>query len=341
MGCLRLFIALLVMLNHGIYAGYIPRHFFGFGYTILNLRLFFFFLLSGFMIAYLLREKTPRSPGWPWRFYASRALRLMPAYWLAVAAFAWFAGQYGFNPFRHNFPAGMAQIPSGFLYNLIPLVPQSFRLWNFSMPPPTHSLLLVPQSWALVIEWGFLLLAPLLVFRPKLAAVTLFLSLAYWLRFFPHQPGVEAYFIFNLAFFMLGVLAYLAYDRFLRRLPITPGYRFAALACAVTLALYLFFLKSVTLAIARPAALILFVPLATASIILLFHTARHVRWDRFIGDMAYPVFLFHPVVMAFFHVQGLTKWEIAMTSVPTCLLLAVFIVFFVDRPIARFRYRLK
>lgn len=342
MGCLRLYVALLIAFNHGIYLGYLPASFLGYSFAPLNLRVFFFFMLSGFMIACLLREKWRRGKYWACRFYLSRAARLMPMYYLALLLTLGFVWHYGEGPALatgFTFDPSVAENDGwAWWYNLTLLMPQTLALFDLGEPAFLR-VLVVSQCWSLAQEWWFLLLAPLLAAAPVAALSAFLLSLGYWVAYFPDYAMKEGYAVFCLGFFSAGMLTYHGYARFLRHRPSSLSFRMAAAVLTAALAIYLFSLRDILHAAGRIPALAMFVPLALAAIISLFHTARDLSWDRRIGDLSYPLFLIHPAVWAWLHHQGLSQMATGVIGTGVCLAGAALMLQ-VDRPISRWRRRL-
>ena len=95
---------------------------------------------------------------------------------------------------------------------------QLYFTTNFKAEPvPAHMFLVVPQAWSLGIEIIFYLLAPLILRRSVfiqigliLASLALRFSFRYFLNLF-HDPWSYRFFPFELAFFLLGSVAYRAY----------------------------------------------------------------------------------------------------------------------------------
>ena len=80
MGSFRLLLAATVMLGH--FVPFYPRHlpFLMYGSASVPA----FYIVSGFLITLVLREKYQNRTG---LFYSNRALRIFPLYWAALAVF--------------------------------------------------------------------------------------------------------------------------------------------------------------------------------------------------------------------------------------------------------------
>ncbi len=159
-----------------------------------------FFVLSGFLITGSLLDTLGRSHSLP-RFYARRALRILPLYLTALllcaaAALLWGAAFFQLRPLL---------IYLGFLQNLPPLVASALHT-----PPP----LPLFHLWSLAVEEQFYLLWPfLLLLAARSPRKTLLLCLAT----FALSCGFRA------VVFAPGVLSDEAVGRFTTVLPVRLG----------------------------------------------------------------------------------------------------------------------
>lgn len=183
-----------------------------------------FFLLSGFLIFYLLLDEQTRagrvSVG---RFYWRRALRIWPLYYLII-----FLGAVFLPAIVYDFPRPFADRPDMALLMLTFLgnIPFVVMLANF--PPLGH-------LWSISIEEQFYLIAPhLMRIRARLGSV-LALALGFWLalKFGVNWPSNLQYFLSPMDFeFILagGLWACAVYWRWpVLRWVYSPVGRWAAL----------------------------------------------------------------------------------------------------------------
>lgn len=110
-----------------------------------------FFALSGFLItSLLLRELTATGSVWFWRFYLSRALRLLPALAVLLAVCTVWEGLFGSDPTR---AATLRGVP-----------PVVFYVANWARAvDSTTTLGLFGHTWTLAVEEQFYLLWPIVL----------------------------------------------------------------------------------------------------------------------------------------------------------------------------------
>lgn len=158
-GVLRLALASLVAISHvgiGIWPGFATAAVIG------------FFILSGYVTAALLHEA--RAASLPaWRFYADRALRIYPLYWVALACATVLSLGLGYVTQDTVGPVTAFALASSIL--ALPLS------WYFVVPD-LAAWTPLPVAWSLGLELQFYLLAPLFLVcerRRRVALASLFL----------------------------------------------------------------------------------------------------------------------------------------------------------------------
>lgn len=314
MGTLRILLALWVVAVHG-------RGVFGREIEQAWVAVQCFFIISGFYISLILNEKYT-GPGSVRIFFGQRLLRLLPAYWaallvtLAVSGLAWGWWGWAFPPLQtwHDHHGALGAGGKAFLatthalllgqnevffLGLDPTGPGLHWTTRFSQSdPPVWHFLAVPQAWSIALELVFYALAPWFVRRPARVLLTM-LAVSLGVR-------AACYFVFGLRFdpwtyrflpnelgmFLLGALAYKIYR--------APWRARAAEGLWIWALFALFF----ALTVAFP-----FIPvrgqlkawpyfaLTTLTLPFLFAETQHWRWDRWIGELSYPVYLLHMVVV--------------------------------------------
>jgi len=297
MGAIRLFLAYGVVLGHECeYAA-------NFQITcdaswslnvIVGRAVVFFYVVSGFLMSYVLDSKYPRTSAGTYQFYKSRFLRIYPLWWAMAAvstvmlSAAWLHGSL------------LGVFSAIFLFGSDWLVPFAhYPETYFSFFPARMEI-----GWTLGAEMTFYLLAPWLLRSDRCALVALAGSMTVRIVAFfvvgPHAPTFATYIIWSyfflpstLMFFMLGHLA--------RRVPYIatagPWPSFAIL----TVAIWFVSRNGWTPAddwfpINDYVAVVLFA-IALPGI---FEATKNNRLSNWLGDLTYPLYLTHHMTMAVF-----------------------------------------
>jgi peptidoglycan/LPS O-acetylase OafA/YrhL len=328
-----------------------------------------FFIVSGFYMAMVLTEKY-HQPNLVGVFYTNRLLRLLPTYYLILGASLAVPlvagliagrpisiGEFGvWRKYGDQLPNGMATLlraiqlspvgqEFGFMANLDPAASQiyfgepskgSLALFNF---------LLIPPAWSISLELQFYAIAPWLVRRSSgllLTIAALSTSLYFILPRIPVRPlGFLCHhsLLTEISFFVLGIFAY----RFLGWIRSRPDpsrlHRLAPLIHAVGLAV-LFAYPWLGPAWRDPAVALTF----AACIPWIFLNTARTRWDRAIGELSYPFYLVHWLVLRLgFAVLSTERAQnlppVAVLGILTVasLLAAALLHRLVERPIDRYR----
>lgn len=318
-GTLRLLLATMVALSH---AGVSLR-----GYHLGVPAVVVFLLLSGYVVAAMLNERPPVA-----RFYAERALRLLPPYYAAFALglACWLAGVA--SPFLD----GAAQ-PLLWLAALL-IVPLNYAtLW-----PALDTFTPVPPAWSLGLELQFYLLAPWLLARPgrmlAAAALTLLIGGLAQLGALPSDAWGYRLLPGNLYIFLSGALLW----QLRHTQTFSPRTLLAlwatVLAVAVAAGLRGRWGQPFVLEVA--AGYLIGLPLVA-------WLARLPRraWDDRCADLAYPVFLVHFAVLWALQALGhppapaSPRWLIVYLA--ATLLAAAALHAVAQRPVTRLRHRLR
>jgi peptidoglycan/LPS O-acetylase OafA/YrhL len=245
-GSLRLCLALIVACAHfrGVWIG---------NYGAFAVRVFF--IVSGFYMALILTERAAYRD--IWSFYASRALKLLPLYWVvSLVAFVLFAtlvpvaGLHPLAQWSHVNFAAMPVLAGYGVISLTTLIGADAWTWLGFNPstgalsfapdygPDATSFLafgFVPQAWTIGLEMMFYIAAPFIVRRPlrAIAALAAMSLLCRGLMIYNGVGGApwdRVLFPTELVFFLLGVAAY----RLMPLLTKLPAPAMLALGGAVT-----------------------------------------------------------------------------------------------------------
>ncbi|MDP3691884.1 acyltransferase [Bradyrhizobium sp.] len=288
MGAIRLFLALVVAVGHLRMLMLTPA---GIN-TLPNIELginagfavMFFYMISGFLISTGLTEKYPSTPAGALRFYEGRLVRIFSLYWpVLLLTFAvhnlwsWFGALSSIDKFTNVFIIG---VDWRILF-------ADYPGWHWDASPQY-----LHQAWTLGAELVFYLLAPFILRSWKVAMSLLLLSAAIRLAIVSTTPfdGRMMYLFLpsTLVFFLIGHFVQLLSLRWLWIRSGRIGLLF--LACSwlwlrdgtATWDGFRFWAAVICFAAALPG--------------IFSSTKDSARWNA-LGDLSYPVYLLHIVVM--------------------------------------------
>ena len=340
MGIVRLYLALAVVVSH-----LHPTSWMFGGDTAVEV----FFLISGYLISLILNSRTAYQRVGV--FYLNRALRLYPIYWVVAGS------SLLVLLLTHNDRAGWSTLhaPAKALL-VISNVVLLFQDWVMFLQQAPHGValamnfwttkpqlwhfLLDPPAWSLGVEITFYLLAPFLVRRRwallAVLAISLGAKLVCWYGLgLRNDPWSYRAFPLEVWVFALGALA----QRFLHNRAAAPreaALHVGAVAGAV-LALAAFPFVHLD-AFGKTTALLL---VLAALIPTLMRFQREHRWDAWIGDLSYPLYIAHwpiikgagPILARFGHAH--------LTTLVTTFCAAVMLERGVAQPVERLRKRVR
>lgn len=306
MGLLRTLLALSVVLSHTLDFVFVG------GRNAVQL----FYLISGFLISYVLVERRayPRIRD----FYLNRYLRLYPIYAVvALMTLALFSipglgleRAEAFFDVYHRAPAAADAL---LIFSNLTLFLQDWVLFAgveqgglvftprfFDSEVVLWPGLLVTQAWTLGVELTFYLVAPFLLPRRRLVIALVLLSIlvrgilvATGIGL--HDPWTYRFFPAELALFLLGALSHQFLLPFYRRVLTASQLGIAApAATAFLLALILGF---GLLPLPQMAATALIIGLFVLLLPFTFLFQSGNSWDRRIGDISYPLYIGHYIVL--------------------------------------------
>lgn len=286
MGSIRTLLALAVVFAHCPFA---DSFVFVGGENAVRL----FYIASGYLISLVLASRAYPSTR---AFYVNRWLRLWPMYAaVCVLTLAFYLlSDTGFFAFYDQVSPQAALVVA--LAN-VTLVGQDWLMFTRS-DPPLYRGFLAPQSWTLGLEICFYLLAPWVLGRRRRIVGLLVASLA--LRAvlvgqgLDHDPWTYRFFPTELAWFLSGALAQQVLAPLYARV---LAARMPAAAAAATLgfAALVSIFHLLPLSRLAGAALLVVLFIAIAPLALEFQRAH--AWDRRIGDLSYPIYVGHFLVL--------------------------------------------
>jgi peptidoglycan/LPS O-acetylase OafA/YrhL len=187
----------------------------------------------------------------------------------------------------------------------------------------------IGQAWTIGTEIWFYLLAPFVVRRGVVIQIVL-ASASCVLMVLMERVSPLTYFFFpaNFWFFLLGSLLFRFYKSRYFLVPNwcgIPALVFAIVAgCSVGAVSNSIFHNTILFLIAL-------------SIPLLFYTFANRQWDTTIGNLSYPVYLVHALIISVLFATFRTHSELLV--VLASILAAILIVHFVENPMDKYRQR--
>ncbi|MHA7818166.1 MAG: acyltransferase family protein [Erythrobacter sp.] len=343
MGHIRFLLAFAVLLGHS------PTATFKFIHAGTAVQAFF--VVSGFYMALVLDGKYSDRR----LFYTNRLLRLAPAYFamMAIALVVLVAFEMTATATWNIYESVFSNPVSAaiMMFENVFVIGQHLLYWFMvdengglyldpygGLPTATSSVawqaLLVPQSWSLSIELMFYALAPWLAKR-HLKTILAIAALSIGLRLAGHWLPVELplwqgrLFVTALFMFLFGMLAYRAYP-FVKRLPVVVHW-----AVTLSLAAMLVFLPMTGWSGAVQ-SWIIYIGVAVGTPFAFSATSAN-RFDRWVGELSYPIYLTHLVVIA-----GVLIYELPLPTFSTIaitLVASAAILQLIERPVDNWRQR--
>lgn len=347
MGTLRTLFAIAVVCAHS------------YGYVFVGGRnaVQLFYMISGFLISYVLVEK--KAYATVANFYINRYLRLYPIYFVVGLLSFLVLRPAGFFEVYRTAPAAADVL---LIFSNITLIAQDWVMFSgvesdklvFSTDFQKSEVvlqagLLLPQAWTLGVELTFYLIAPFVLERKKIIFLLLLLSIA--IRVYVLQiglgrndPWTYRFFPTELALFLFGALAHQVLLPFYRKY--FSGERMEVVARNST-----YFLVLVTLVywlipiyelIKAPVFFLLF--LFFMPFIFVFQSTR--SWDKWVGDLSYPIYIchllaIHVVTLILAKLGAADKISIAFLAVIFSIVFSMVLNSFVANPVEVLRSRFR
>ena len=331
-GAYRLLLAMLVVVHHLAH----DYAWFAGNFAVLG-----FYALSGYLITLTLRRNYTATLDGLWRFGLNRFLRIFPAYWTVLAIAV---------PAVLLFPAYAATVnpvmsdPASGRFGWLGWLPQ-VTMVGLQVPPgllwPER---VIPPAWSTAIELYFYFFLFLSCFIPDRSFRWVCLSslavgiacaatgAAQWT--YTSLPGVSV-------LFAAGSLAY-------RERALLDRLR-ASMPWLTQLIIALFIVVAFAPDLYHPLRdeiYLVWMQYAAAPLVayLAFSTVScplQLPLSRWMGDMAYPVFLAHFPMAVWMKAAGLQGAIWFVASVSATLALSIFVVAFVEHPVATLRARVR
>lgn len=303
MGLIRFLLACAVIIEH-------TSPVFGMNLTGGTIAVQAFFMISGFYMALILNQKYVGAGSYS-LFITNRFLKLFPIYWIVLAGVVLFGA---YHWLRHG-NLGVLSVWSTYalhwtsaaylaLTNLLifgqdlslflkftPDMGLGFTAHFADSTPRVVQFLLIPPAWSLGIELVFYVMAPFLV-RRSAAFLGVLLTASLILRYvilvrmgLANDPWPTRFYPMELAFFVAGAICFKAYVAI-------PWPRIPKKALSVPLLLVL----AMTV-FAEGVNIWAFYACFALAMPFVFQFTKHNAFDRKIGDLSYPMYISHLLVL--------------------------------------------
>ena len=354
MGTIRTILAISVVFVHS----------YGFVFVGGQLAVQLFYIISGYLISFVLTEaKTYKKIS---SFYFNRFLRLFPLYYV-VALITLLTGvliaseEYElFNVIRVIFSidsfGGIALVFTNIL-----LLGQDWIMFtgiregNFQLVTDFRNSeiliydgLIIPQAWTLGLELSFYLIAPFILKRLDLIIILLVISILiriylYYIGLGLQDPWSYRFFPTELAFFLFGSLSHQIWKPYLLSRGIINKKLSLIAVCVVILYCVLFFLLP-----HREFNTLILYGLFICTLPLLFNFQLNNKWDALIGELSYPIYISHMLIITLVnfiskkifnvHYEALTG---ALIIVICSIVFSLFLNITIGKIISKARHKVK
>ena len=319
-----------------------------------------FYMVSGFLISLVLSGKYDASTRAGLRlFYANRALRIFVPYWtfcllIIVAQTMVSAGPQ--SQLLQQWPEMSFATRVYLMFTNIFVIGQEWTMWlsyeHGSLIPvwssdglPTHPSVfyVIPQAWSMSLELMFYALAPFLVRRHWLMLLA-YIAATYAARQLLMAYGfngsgfVYRFFPVELGLFLAGVLAHRVFAFADAR---RKGSLAASVAVTAALISMMFIMRYWDMWESHR-----FYALVVVALPSLFLVSRHFAFDRWLGELSYPIYLCHLAVLGIGGAIATTfvgpiedRGTLSLVLIVATVAIAIAYVHWVDAPFERWRQR--
>ena len=363
MGLLRVLLAVSVALSHlgGL-----------FGYSMAggHASVQMFYVISGFYMATILTEKyDPRSD--VALFYSNRSLRIYSVYLVALVisllayGIIFAAGKGGWLDYVRANIASVGTLGQLWLaFTSLFIIGQDTTLFMAvdggglaftpdgpGGPVPVWVFMPIPQAWTISLELMFYVLVPFLIRnRTRTLVALIVVSLA--ARFitygagYDNDPWLSRFFPFELALFVMGMVARRIYDARIADIPRHVQIGVALAFFAATLLMRPVMEALIAADITTDIVIWPYYASGLIALPCLFALTRNNKTDSAIGNYSYPVYLIHWVVMQFYDtfaagagLPGIESPLRVLICLAATFALSWLIIVSVEVPVDRYRQR--
>jgi peptidoglycan/LPS O-acetylase OafA/YrhL len=302
-----------------------------------------FYIISGFYMALILKDKYLNKPHSFKIFITNRILRIYPLYYiilgLSILYYLCTIGKPADNPWlawEQLFREKNWLLLASLTVSTICIIGQDALLFTMGLSSAGLTLF-IPQAWTLSIEMMFYLIVPFIIRLRTSFLIGLF-SLSLLLRMFlatqglKYDPWTHRFFPSELMLFIAGILSFKIYQKIRHKsIPLTIS---ATIFTAILGMIFLFPVFGPSLSYGKTIVYFLGLSLGLPFI---FHLTKDSRFDRWIGDFSYPIYISHILVRTVLIGAGTYQsslwfgWKVAGGSFLLSFLLLHFIIYPIDK----------
>jgi peptidoglycan/LPS O-acetylase OafA/YrhL len=314
-----------------------------------------FFMISGFYMSLILNSKY-LGKGSRWKFYSNRFVRLYPTYLIVACAtwswffFVWFwLGRVPGNSWMAIYPQLSASAIVGIIFSNWTMVGLDIpSLYHFSPDQgllPFHyydpttapdgaiwfgDMRTIGQAWSVGLEIWFYFLAPFLTRLPSFFLVLL-ACLSCLLKAYLEWKGILTYFFFpaQLWYFIVGMIGQRVWSTYKNQIESMSWTRHIVGFVAALTLLFPFW--------PVPGQRWIYYAIIATSLPLLFGSTRKIGWDRWVGNLSYPVYMTHMLVLSI--ITATLKMGHPTLVLSVTLITSIFILKWVEEPLDQWRQR--
>jgi len=326
MGTVRTLLAFSVVLAHS------------YGFVLVGgmLAVELFYIISGFLISYVLVETNTYSSAK--RFYLNRFFRIFPIYWtVAILSLIFVFIMFVYYGLNHPVLIVYSRIDSTgkialnlanlFLFGQDWIMFTGVKNGVFQFVENSHITelqtfrgLIVPQAWTLGLELSFYLLAPFILRSKLILYISLAVSVGVRIVLFrlglaSTDPWTYRFFPAELAFFILGSWAHQVLMPFLKKRNYLTRRNATMFTMLIVFYCAIFFILDF-----RTMHSIILITLFIFALPFLFTFQKEISWDSRIGELSYPIYICHMLVI------WIVWTTIAGKSIPAKSITAIAII---------------
>lgn len=285
-----------------------------------------FYIISGFYMALILNEKYKSSS--LFLFYSNRFFRLMPLYYFFLilsisVSYICYTFNYQYKEYGQileyfsvlNLKSTLYIILSNLLVIgqdigeflvINPADGSSFlTLFPFTYKIQVHRFFLLPQSATLSLEFYFYFLVPFFLRRKNVIIIMILVSLITRVIIYSlglsYFPWVSCVFPTELALFLFGLLSYRLYALLKNKNMLNTANSIVISTVIFILTFcYPFLPQRNTVPYFFNDAQLIYYSVVIIGLPFLFYISKQSAVDRFIGELSYPIYLCHLIIIPFF-----------------------------------------